>query len=182
MRQPTTNENGAHAAAAEHDPTPTRVDKTNTYHTPEEAAELLRSDAGDVSATSVSMDRSGAESVTADRVSMDHSGARKLEAKSAHFENSGAVFMTAEKAVFHGGAAVFVKTNDARIVNSHVIALKAAKTTTIEGNVNAVLYAGPADAKIKPLFTTASAAAFGAGLAATVLVLGRILRSLAHRS
>ena len=92
MSQPmTANGNGAHDAENEQDPTPTFVGKEAANHTPEEAAELLRSDAGDITATTVTMDRSGAETIIADRVTMDRSGARKLDAKSAHLENSGAV-------------------------------------------------------------------------------------------
>jgi hypothetical protein len=173
--------NGAHDAETDPDPTPVFVDKTTAQHAPQEAAELLRSDAGDLTAQTVTMDRSGAEAITADRVSMDRSGARKLDAKSAHLENSGAVFMDAENAVFYGGAAVFVKTNDAKIVRSSFVALKVAGETTIEGEVKAVIYAGPADEKIKPLFTIQGAAAFGAGFAAALLLFGRMLRRFAHR-
>jgi hypothetical protein len=180
MSQPTTTAsgNGAHDAEPEQDPTPAFVDKTTAQHAPQEAAELLRSDAGDLNAQTVTMDRSGAEAITADRVSMDRSGARKLDAKSAHLENSGAVFMDAENVVLYGGAAVFVKTNDAKIVRGSIVALRAAGNTAIEGDVKTVVYAGPADEKIKPVFTVRSAAAFGAGFAAVLLVLGRVLRRL----
>jgi hypothetical protein len=173
--------NGARDAEPDLEPTPAFVDKTVAQHAPQEAAELLRSDAGDLNAKTVTMDRSGAEAITADRVTMDRSGARTLDAKSAHLENSGAVFMDAENAVFYGGAAVFVKTNDAKIVRSSIIALRATENTTIEGEVKAVIYAGPADAKIKPLFTIPGAAAFGAGFAAMLLVFGRMLNRLGHR-
>ena len=175
------NGDSAHDAGTGDDPTPKIVDKSSTYHAPEEAAELLRSDAGDLTATTVTMDRSGAETIIADRVTMDRSGTRKLEAKSAHFENSGAVVMSAENAVFHGGAAIAVKTNDVRISDSHVAALRASEKTTIEGNVFTAIYAGPADEKIKPLLTTAGAASFGAGFAVTLLLIGRTLRRLTQR-
>lgn len=168
-------------AGAASEPVPEAVDKSSAYHAPVAAPELLRSDAGDVKAGNVTMDRSGADTITADRISMDRSGARKLEAKSAHLENSGAVLLSAENAVFYGGAAIAVKTNQAKIVHSNFVALKAAEQTTIEGEVNALLYAGPADEKIKPVFNRASGAAFGAGFAVTLLVLGRLLRRLVGR-
>jgi hypothetical protein len=169
--------NGAGDAA---EPTPAKVEKTDAYRKPVEAKELLRADAGDLKADNVTMDRSGAESITADRVTMDRSGARKLDAKSAHFENSGAVVMTAENAVFYGGAAVAVKAKTAKIVHSNFVALKT-EQATIEGQVNALLYAGPADAKVNPVFTPGSAATFGVGLAAGLLMLGRLLRRLIGR-
>ena len=180
-RTMTATGNGAHDAEAEHDQTPIVVEKENTSHAPKEAAELLRSDAGDLTAETVTMDRSGAETIKADRVTMDRSGARKLEAKSAHLENSGAVRMTAENAVFYGGAAVLVQADQIRIVDSNFVAIKAAEQTTIDGNVKTVIYAGPADEKIKPVFTVASAVSFGAGFAVTLMVFGRVMRRLVRR-
>ena len=155
---------------------PETVDKTTAYRKPVEASELLRADAGDVKAEAVNMDRSGAETITAERVSMDRSGTRTLDAKSAHLENSGAVLLKAENAVFYGGAAVAVSAVNAKIVRSNFVALNVAEKTTIEGEVNALLYAGPADEKVKPVFTPSSAATFGAAFAAALLVLGRLLR------
>ena len=46
------------------------------------ATEILRAEAGDVQATSVTMDHAGAEQVTAERVVMTNSGARTIEARS----------------------------------------------------------------------------------------------------
>lgn len=157
---------------------PETVDKTTAYRAPIEASELLRADAGDVKAEAVNMDRSGAETITAERVSMDRSGTRTLDAKSAHLENSGAVLLKAENAVFHGGAAVAVRAVNAKIVRSNFVALNVAEKTTIEGEVNALLYAGPADEKVKPVFTASGAAAFGAAFAAVLLVLGRVARRM----
>ena len=69
---------------------PQFVTKETAYKSASEATELIRADAGDVTATTVSMDRSGAERITADRVTMERSGARTIDAKSVQMDRSGA--------------------------------------------------------------------------------------------
>lgn len=159
---------------------PTVVEKAAAYRTTGEAAELLRTDAGDLSAQSVSMDRSGAEQITAERVRMDRSGAKSLTAKSAQLDRSGVLNLSADHVVLQGSSATRISANEMRIVKSNVGILRSS-ATTVEGTVRALVYAGPADDRVKPVFDAAGAARFGAALAAVLLIGGRLLRRIAGR-
>ena len=80
------------------------------------ATEILRAEAGDVNATTVTMDRAGAEQVTAERVVMTNSGARTVEARSAQVDRSGILAVRSDKAVFSNSTAIAIATDEARIV------------------------------------------------------------------
>jgi hypothetical protein len=142
---------------------------------PTVATEILRAEAGNVEATTVSMDRSGAEQVTAERVVMTNSGARTIEARSAQVDRSGILAVRSDKAVFSNSTAIAIATEEARIVRSRVFALKADRAT-IESGAKIAIYAGPADENVRPLADVRGAAAFGAGLGAVLLMLGSLLR------
>jgi hypothetical protein len=142
---------------------------------PTVATEILRAEAGDVQATTVTMDRADAEQVTADRVVMTNSGARTVEARSAQVDRSGILAVRSDKAVFSNSTAIAIATKEARIVRSRVFALKADRAT-IEPGVKVAIYAGPADENMRPLTDIRGAAAFGAGLGAVLLMLGSLLR------
>jgi hypothetical protein len=139
------------------------------------ATEILRAEAGDVHATTVTMDRAGAEQVTAERIVMTNSGARSVEARSAQVDRSGILAVRSEKAVFSNSTAIAIATEEARIVRSRVVMLKADRAT-IEAGTRVAIYAGPADEKLRPLTDVRGAAAFGAGLGAVLLFLGPLLR------
>ena len=139
------------------------------------AAEILRAEAGDVDATTVSMDRAGAEQVTAERVVMTNSGARTVQARSAQVDRSGILAVRSDKAVFSNSTAIAISTDEARIVRSRVFAIKADRAT-IEPGARVAIYAGPADENIRPLADVRGAAAFGAGLGVVLLLLGSLLR------
>jgi hypothetical protein len=139
------------------------------------ATEILRAEAGDVHATTVTMDRAGAEQVTAERIVMTNSGARSVEARSAQVDRSGILAVRSEKAVFSNSTAIAIATEEARIVRSRVLMLKAGRAT-IEAGAKIAVYAGPTDEKVQPLVDTRGAAAFGAGLGAVLLLLGSLLR------
>jgi len=143
---------------------------------PTVATEILRAEAGDVQATTVTMDRAGAEQVTAERVVMTNSGARTVEARSAQVDRSGILAVRSDKAVFSNSTAIAIATEEVRIVRSRVFALKA-EQATIESGTRVAIYAGPADENMRPLADVRGAAAFGAGLGA-VLLLGSLLRRL----
>jgi hypothetical protein len=141
------------------------------------ATEILRAEAGDVDAAMVSMDRAGAERVTAERVVMTNSGARTVEARSAQVDRSGILAVRSEKAVFSNSTAIAIATDEVRIVRSQVFALKADRAT-IESGARVAIYAGPVDENVRPLADVRTAAAFGAGLGAVMLLLGSLLRRL----
>jgi hypothetical protein len=142
---------------------------------PTVATEILRAEAGDVDATTVSMDRAGAEQVTAERVVMTNSGARTVAARSAQVDRSGILAVRSDKAVFSNSSAIAIATEEARIVRSRVFALKADRAT-IESGAKIAIYAGPAGENMRPLADVRGAAAFGAGLGVVLLVLGSYLR------
>jgi hypothetical protein len=142
---------------------------------PTVATEILRAEAGDVQATTVTMDRAGAERVSAERVVMTNSGARTVEARSAQVDRSGILAVRSDKAVFSNSTAIAVATEEARIVRSRVLMLKTDRAM-IEAGAKVAIYAGPADENMRPLADIRGAAAFGAGLGAVLLLLGSLLR------
>ena len=144
---------------------------------PTAATEVLRAEASDVQATTVTMERAGAEQVTAERVVMTNSGARSIEARSAQIDRSGILAARTEKAVFSNSTAIAMVTEEARIVRSRVFMLKAGRAT-IEPGAKVAIYAGPAGEETRPLVDVRGAAAFGAGLGAVLMLLGSLLRRL----
>ena len=83
--------------------------------------------------------------------------------------------MRSDKAVFSNSTAIAIATEEARIVRSRVLMLKADRAT-IEAGTKIAVYAGPADEKVQPLVDARGAAAFGAGLGVVLLFLGSLLR------
>ena len=142
---------------------------------PTVATEMLRAEAGDVRAATVTMDCAGAEQVSAERVVMTNSGARTVEARSAQVERSGILAVRSDKAVFSNSTAITIATEEARIVRSRVFMLKADRAT-IEAGAQVAIYAGPPGENMRPLADVRGAAAFGAGLGAVLLLLGSLLR------
>ena len=153
------------------------VAKSDTTKSAAEASELLRADAGDVNATTVSMDRSGAESITAERVTMDHSGAKSLDARSAQLTNSGVVFLKSERAVIQNGSAVIVSAGEARFVKSSALAVFAGNVSA-EGDLKTLLHVGPSEGCVRPVLDGKGAVGLGAAFGLVVLVLGRLIRRL----
>jgi hypothetical protein len=141
------------------------------------ATEILRAEAGDVQATTVTLDHAGAEQVTAERIVMINSGARTVGARSAQVDRSGILTVRSDKAVFSNSTAIAIATEEARIVRSRVVMLKADRAT-IEAGAKVVIYAGPSSENMRPLADVRGAAAFGAGLGAVLLLLGPFLRRI----
>lgn len=168
----TTPHNGAHP--------PTVVDKDAAYRATSEGTELIRTDAGDVSAGTVTMDRSGAEHVTAERVRLERSGAKAIQAKSAQLERSGTLNLSAEHVVLHGSSAANVSAKDVRIVKSNVGILRA-DSAAVEGRLRALVHVGPACDNAKPVFDGPGALRFGAALGVVLLIGGRLLRAITGR-
>ena len=154
---------------------PTTVVKDPAYKTPTPASELLRSDAGDVEATTVTMDRSGAEQVTAERVVMTKSGAKTVEARSVQLDDSGAMSVQAEQAVLQSSSAMAIIAEEARVVNSKV-GVMTAGTAMFEPGASVIIFAGNAEGEVHPVVNAAGAAAFGAAFAFVLLIVGRLLR------
>jgi hypothetical protein len=159
--------NGAHP--------PQAVAKETAYRAPHEASELLRSDAGDVNATTVTMDRSGAEQITSERVSLERSGAKSITTKSAQLERSGVLNLTSDNTVLHNSTATVVTTREARIVKSNILFFRA-DNAKVEGELKTLVHVGQACDNVKPVFDTQGALRFGAALGAMLLLGGRLLR------
>lgn len=169
-QQPATN--GTHP--------PTVVDKDAAYRATSEGTELIRTDAGDITAGAVAMDRSGAEQITAERVRLERSGAKAIDAKSVQMDRSGVLLLNAEHVVLQGSSATNVTAKDARIVKSTVGILRA-ESATIEGRLRALVHIGPACDNATPVFDGVGALRFGAAAGAVLLIGGRLLRRIAGR-
>jgi hypothetical protein len=154
---------------------PTTLLKASTTKTPVPAAELLRTDAGNVEATTVAMERSGAERVVGQRVVMDRSGAQTVEARSAQLDRSGVVQLEAEHAVMQGGTAFAVVAQEARIVRSQVL-INVARATQFDAETRVFLQVGPSAPCTRPVVGAAGAAGFGAAFALVAFLLGALRR------
>jgi hypothetical protein len=157
---------------------PVMVAKDTAYRTQTEAPELIRSDAGDITATTVSMDRSGAEQITADRVTLQQSGAKSIQTKSAQLERSGVLSLASDHTVLHNSSAIAVKANEARIVKGRILFFRS-DTTQVEGELKSLIHIGQACDGVKPMFDGQSALRFGAALGFVLLVFGRLMRKVA---
>jgi hypothetical protein len=159
---------------------PIAVAKDSAYRSASEAAELIRSDAGDITATTVTLERSGAEQITADRVSLDRSGARSITTKSAQLDRSGVKSLHADNTVLQRSSAGTIQTKEARVVKSRVLILNSDKTT-VEGALKTLIHIGPACDNVKPVFSGGDAVRFGAAFAAALLIGGRFMRRVFGR-
>ena len=144
---------------------------------PTPVAEVLSADAGNVEATTVSMERSGAENIKAERLTMSYSGANRIDARSAQLDSSGVVSLQADHAVLHDSAAFSVTARDVRLVKGRTVLLRADSATIDEG-ARVLIYAGPSSATMRPVLDAAGAAAAGAGMGLVVLLFGAVMRRL----
>ena len=156
---------------------PEFVAKATAYKSAAEATELVRADAGDVTATTVSMDRSGAEKIIAERVTMDHSGVRTMEANSVQMDRSGVLRLQSEHTVLHDSAAVAISATEARVVKGRVVFFRA-EQATVEGSLRPLIHIGQADGNSKPLLDAQGALRFGAAFGLALVIGGRIVRLL----
>lgn len=170
------NQNG-HQIRSEPAKSATTLLNTGPTKTPTLATEVLRADAGDVQATTVTMERSGAETIAAERLTMSYSGAREIEARSAQLNASGVVSLDADYAVLHDSAAVSVNAREVRVVKGRA-ALVRAQSATIDAGARILIYAGRPDATIRPTLDTTGAFAAGAGFGLVVLLVGSFFRRL----
>jgi hypothetical protein len=157
---------------------PLMVAKDPAYQRQSEAPELIRTDAGDITAATVSMDRSGAEQITADRVSLQQSGAKSIQTKSAQLERSGVLALASDHSVLHNSSAIAVKTSEARIVKSRILFFRS-DTTRVEGELKSLIHIGQACDGVKPVFDGQGALRFGAALGFVLIVFGRLMRQVA---
>jgi hypothetical protein len=153
--QETPNLNGA---------APEIVAKLGAAKSPVDGRELLRTDAGSVQGTVVTMDRSGAETVTADRISMNQSGTRTLDAKSAQLDNSGVVLLKSEKASVYKSSIGLVGANELRLSKSKALIVASGETVS-DGNVSAGLHIGPVSGDIKVMIDGKRLVLLGAAIA-----------------
>jgi hypothetical protein len=171
INEPSTNENQP----------PTVVAKETAYKSAGEASELIRSDAGDITATTVTLDRSGAEQITADRVQLERSGAKSMNAKSVQMDRSGVLSLKSDHTVLHDSAAVTVSASEARIVKSKILMFLSAKTT-VEGELKPLIYIGKGGDNVKPVIDGKSAGLLGAAFGLIILFGGRLARLISGGS
>ena len=154
---------------------PETVLKASATKTPTPAREVLATDAGDVRATTVSMERSGADSVTAERVIMSRSGAQRLDARSAQLDRSGVVRAETDHLVMHAGSAVVVVAQEARLVKTKAL-LVVSRSTTLDDSARVLVHIGPETTCTTPLLGTKGAASFGAAFAVVLFLLRTLTR------
>ena len=162
-------ESGAGAGSA---PLPETILKASTTKTPTPAVELLRTEAGNVEATTVAMERSGAERVVGQRVIMTRGGAKTVEARSAQLDRSGVLSLKADRAVFQSSSVLAVAAQEARLVKGKALVV-VSKGTTLDEGTRVFLHVGPTARCATPTVGAAGAAAFGVALG-LVLALARL--------
>ncbi len=139
-------------------------------HVPTPSAELLDGDARDIRAASVTMERSGAETVTAERVAISNSGTRSVEAKSAQLDHSGVLALTGQQVVLQDSSAVTVTADEVHLVKGFALFVRAG-TVSMDGDSRALVMDGTG---ARPVVSARGAAAFGAGLALAMWLIGRV--------
>lgn len=172
---------------------PSGAEPTGELISAERDVNLRHQDAGEINAVQVRMDRSGAEHIDAQRVTMTNSGAKSMSVQSAQLDKSGILFLKGDRAVFQDSSSIVTQVRDLRIARSRV-GIAQSGTTTIEndsrigvlqsgsvvagGDIHSrFLFSGSvrADGDVMVTFNAASAAALGAGFAAGLLLLRRVL-------
>ena len=142
-----------------------------------EATELLHADAGDVSASRVTIEQSTAKSVTADHVEVNKSAVKGITAQTATMTQAASLTLRADDIALHESS-VGVLTSDRIDLFDSVVGVARGPLTVNEGTSRVLVHIGPADATIKPVLDGQAALGLGAGFGISIVVLSRLLRRL----
>jgi 3D (Asp-Asp-Asp) domain-containing protein len=143
----------------------------------EEVSELLHADAGDVSATRVSLEESTAKSITAEHVTLNRSAVKSIAADTLQMTQAAAFQMTSADTAMHDSSAGMITADRVDVFDS-VIGAVLGPVTVGEGSTRIFLQVGPADPAARPVLNAQSALGLGAGFGATIVLLSRLLRRL----
>ena len=143
-----------------------------------EAEELLHADAGDVSATRVSLEESTAKSITGDHVTMTQSAAKTISAQTATMTQSATMNLTSTDIALHQSSAGIVSGERVDIFDSMVGVVRGPVTVGEGASARVIVQVGPGDPSVRPMLSAQAALGLGAGFGATLVLLSRLLRRL----
>jgi hypothetical protein len=155
------------------------IDKEPATNRPINASELLDGKAGDIDATTVSMERASARRITAERVTMDRSGAQRIETRSAQLDRSGALQLNSERAVLQNSSAWVVAAQEARLVKSKALAVVAGRVEG-DGETRSLLFIGQSSGDVKTVIGPAGAAGLGVGLGFVFVLIKALARRISR--
>ena len=143
----------------------------------EEVTELLHADAGDVSATRVSLEESTAKSIRAEYVTLNRSAVKSISADTLQMTQAAAFQVTSADTAMHDSSAALISADRVDVFDSVIGAVRGPVTVN-EGSTRIFLQVGPADPAARPMLNAQSAIGLGAGFGATIVLLSRLLRRL----
>jgi hypothetical protein len=142
-----------------------------------ESAELLHGDAGDISAARVTLEQSTAKSVTGEQVTLRQSAVKSISTETATMTQSAALVLNSADTAVHESTAGLISGERVDVFDS-VIGVVNGPINVTEGSARVFIQIGPSDPSVKPVLDAQSALGLGAGFAASLLVLSRLLRRL----
>jgi hypothetical protein len=143
----------------------------------EEVTELLHADAGDVSATRVSLEESTARSIKADHVTLNRSAVKDISAQTVQMTQAAGFQLKSSDTAMHDSSAAMITADRVDVFDSVIGAVRG-PVTIGEGSTRIFLQVGPADPAARPMLNAQSALGRGAGVGATIVLLTRQLRRL----
>jgi hypothetical protein len=143
----------------------------------EEVTELLHADAGDVSATRVSLEESTAKSIKADHVTLNRSAVKDISAQTVQMTQAAAFQLTSGDTALHDSSAAVVSADRVDVFSS-VVGVVRGPVNVGEGSTRIFLHVGPADSAARPTLNAQAALGLGAGFGAALVLLSRLLRRL----
>lgn len=142
-----------------------------------EAVELLHGDAGDVTATNVTIEQSSAGTVSGERVTVAQSALKRLDAGSAQLSQSAALILKSADTALAESAAGVVTSDQITLVNS-TVGIAQGPLTVANGTARILVHVGNAEGSVKPMLDGQGALRFGAGLGLSLVVFSRLLKRL----
>ena len=163
---------------------PASPDPAAEHPVPDDAAEpaeqrpivISSSQVSDLRATTVEIRDSSVDTVHAERVDLTGSRARQVEGRLVQLEQSQAIRVEGTRVVAESTRVGGLIADQARFVRSRVV-LVISRQTEVSADSRILIHIGPLRSTVRPMVSTRTAAAFGAGaglaLAVGVRVLGR---------
>ena len=124
--------------------------------------------------TEVRIEGSSVEDVTGERVELAGSSARRVEGKLVQLTGSRAIRVDGTRIVAERAAIVGVVAEQVRVVRG-TVGFSVAGRLELGGESRVLVHVGPLRSGVRPLVSTRTAAAFGAGLGAALAVGAAVL-------
>lgn len=142
-----------------------------------ESAELLHGDAGDISATRVTLEQSTAKTVNGEQVTLRQSAVKSVTTDTATMTQSAALILKSSDTALHESTAGIISAERVDVFDS-VIGVVNGPINVTEGSARVFVQIGPSDPSVKPVLDAQAALGLGAGFAASLVILSRLLRRL----